>query len=397
MEENQEIIEKMRMIRDKREKEIFETNQKENRQISVEQIRYVGKMEFMKDIDGERRIVSKNVFVLTEKNDEMEYLKTYDEDMNLLGVEIPQINQTLATLEGMNRDHDMIRRLKRLNKDGKTLEELEKENEENEKNKKEEISEDLSKDGQDLQITYYRKIVDKTFMKEFPETCQGADEIGMAYSETLKSFVLVAKYQEKFEIARGTEPAKATMKQVYSIDRENEEITRESPNAIMPIKGNGYRNGTKELSVTIGQYGYIETQVVEVSRDNERIGKDIREQGESAKEEKTKKETEQERAWGTEKTENELDLIENENNPDVDKMKQRIIDNILEQYRDELKSLYRGNEEEIIASIQRRIQKAVNNGKMTEQEIQKAVELDIEEDVDSDIGDNRGRLDPRNG
>lgn len=401
MEEDQDIIEKMRMIRDKREKEIFETNQEENRQISVEQIRYVGKMEFMEEIDGEKRMVEKDVFILTEKVDNMEYLKTYDEDMNLLGVEIPATNQTLATQESINRDPKMAERLKKLNKEGKTLEELEKENEDKEKNKQNEISEDLSKDGEDLQITYYRKIVDKNFRNEFPETCQGAEEIGMAYSETLKSYILVAKYQDKFEIAKGTEPTKATMKQVYNISRDGEdkEMTKESPNAIMPIKGNGYKDGTKELSVTIGQYGYIETQVVDVSRENVRIGKDIREQGEGVQQEKTYEEKEQEKAWGTEKTENEVDLIENENGPDVDKMRQRIINSVLEQYGDELKSLYRGNEEEILASIQRRIQKATNNGKMTEQEIQKAVEIDIEEDIESDrdAGDRRGRPDPRNG
>ena len=43
MDENQEIMEKMRMIRDKREREIFETNQEDNKEISVEEVRYIGK------------------------------------------------------------------------------------------------------------------------------------------------------------------------------------------------------------------------------------------------------------------------------------------------------------------------------------------------------------------
>ena len=98
MEERDDIIEKMRMIRDKREKEIFETNQEENRQMSVEQVQYIGKMEFMEEIDGEKKMVEKDVFMLTEKNDDMEYLKTYDEDMNLLGVLIPATYQKLAIL-----------------------------------------------------------------------------------------------------------------------------------------------------------------------------------------------------------------------------------------------------------------------------------------------------------
>ena len=384
----------MRMIRYKRERELFETNQEDNKEISVEEVRYIGKMEFMEEIDGEKKMVEKDIFMLREINDGLEYLKMYDEDMNLLGVEIPETNQTLATEKALEKDSKMAEKLKNMNKKGRTLEELEKEN--NKKDKNKEISEDLSPDGEDLQITYYRPIIDKTFKSEFAETCQGAKEIGMAYSEKLKSYILVAKYQDKFEIAKGTEPAKATMKQVYSIDREKQEINKESPKAIMPINGNGYKNGTKELSVTIGQYGYIETQVVDVSRENVRIGKDIQEQGESIKQEKTTKEKEQEKAWGTENTENEVDLIEDENNPDVDKMKQRIIDNIIEKYEDDLNSLYRGNEEEIQESIQRRIQKAVDKGKITEEEIQKSVELDIEEDINFDRGDMRGRPDSRN-
>ena len=396
MEENENIIEKMRMIRDKREREIFETNQEENKKISVEQVRYLGRMEFMEEIDGKKRMIEKDVFMLTEKNDDMEYLKTYDEDMNLLGVEIPATNQTLATEKSREQDPNIVDKLKKMGKYGKTLEELEEENKNKEKNKKKQIENDLSQEGQDLEITYYRKIIDKNFMNEFPETCYGAEEIGMAYSETLKSYILVAKYGDKFEIAKGTEPAKATMKQVYSIDREDKETTKQSPNAIMPIIGNGHKNGTKELSITIGQYGYIETQVVDVSRENVRIGKDIREQGEGRKQEKTAEEKEQEKSWGSEKTENEVDLIENENGPDVDKMKQRIIDNMIEQYGEELNSLYRGNEEEIWLSLQRRIEKAVRNGNITEEDIQKAVENDIEEDISADRGDLRVRPDARN-
>lgn len=396
MEENENIIEKMRMIRDKREREIFEANQEENRKISVEQVRYVGKMEFMEEIDGEKKMIEKDVFILTEKDNDMEYLKTYDEDMNLLGVEIPATNQTLATEKSRAQDPNIVDKLKMMGKNGKTLEELERENENREMDKKEQIENDLSTDGQDLEITYFRKIIDKDFMKEFPETCHGAEEIGMAYSETLKSYILVAKYGDKFEIAKGTEPAKATMKQVYSIDRSNEKINQESPNAIMPIMGNGYRNGTKELSITIGQYGYIETQVVDVSRENVRVGKDIREQGEGRTQEKTAEEKEQAKSWGSEKTENEGNLIENENGPDVDKMRQRIIDNMLEQYGEELESLYRGNEKEILLSLQRRIEKAVRNGNITEEDIQNNVKNDIEEDISAERGDLRVRPDARN-
>lgn len=350
----------------------------------------------MEEIDGEKKMIEKDVFILTEKDNDMEYLKTYDEDMNLLGVEIPATNQTLATEKSRAQDPNIVDKLKMMGKNGKTLEELERENENREMDKKEQIENDLSTDGQDLEITYFRKIIDKDFMKEFPETCHGAEEIGMAYSETLKSYILVAKYGDKFEIAKGTEPAKATMKQVYSIDRSNEKINQESPNAIMPIMGNGYRNGTKELSITIGQYGYIETQVVDVSRENVRVGKDIREQGEGRTQEKTAEEKEQAKSWGSEKTENEVNLIENENGPDVDKMRQRIIDNMLEQYGEELESLYRGNEKEILLSLQRRIEKAVRNGNITEEDIQNNVKNDIEEDISAERGDLRVRPDARN-
>ena len=63
MDENQEIMEKMRMIRDKREREIFETNQEDNKEISVEEVRYIGKMEFMEEIDGEKNMVEKDIFM----------------------------------------------------------------------------------------------------------------------------------------------------------------------------------------------------------------------------------------------------------------------------------------------------------------------------------------------
>lgn len=393
--ENSNLIEKMRIIRDNREKEIFETNQKENKAVSVEEIQYAGKMEFTEEVEGKKKIVMKDVFVLTEKSDDKQLLKFYDEDMNLLGVEIPETAQVIATEKSYARDEKVIDKLKKVEKDGKTLEELEKEEKENEKDKKEEISQDLSQDGQDLNITFYRKIIDKTFINEFPETCQGAQEIGMAYSEALKSYILVAKYQDKFEIAKGTEPAKTTMRQVYNVDRVDEKVTRESPHALMPIKGNGYKNGTKELSVTIGQYGYIETQVVDVSRENIRIGKDVAEDGEDRiKNEKTYEEKQQAKSWGTERVENEIDLIQDEDSVDTERMKQQIIENILETYGEELNHLYNYNQELITSSLERRIQNAVNSGKLTQEEIEEMVKRDVQDDIDSDIDFG---LDPRRG
>ena len=133
--EREDLIEKMRLIRDKREKEIFETNQKANRNISVEKVEYIGKMEFMEEIDGKEKMVEKDVFMLTEKDDDMEYLKTYDEDMNLLWVEIPETDQALSPEKNKDVNQLMLQKAREMRKDGKSLDDLEKENEKDEENK----------------------------------------------------------------------------------------------------------------------------------------------------------------------------------------------------------------------------------------------------------------------
>ena len=142
-----------------------------------------------------------------------------------------------------------------------------------------ELSANLGEEN-DLKITTYRRITDRVFPEQFPETCDGAQEIGMAYSEEMKAFVLVADYGNGFEIARGTEPAKATMEKIYDIDKEKQTVERESPHALMKITGNGKATQTTELAIEIGQYGYIETKKVERTQNNTRIGTDVAEEGE---------------------------------------------------------------------------------------------------------------------
>ncbi len=66
--EKKDLIEKMKILRDKREKEIFEYNSNNTlKTMSVEGIKYLGNMEFMQD--GKDELTKKDIFMLIEVND----------------------------------------------------------------------------------------------------------------------------------------------------------------------------------------------------------------------------------------------------------------------------------------------------------------------------------------
>lgn len=158
-------------------------------------------------------------------------------------------------------------------KPGKKLEE----NKDEIKNEK--VEEDLTDSlGEDLDITYYRKIEDDQINEEFKNELEGANEIGIAYSKKLNAFICVINDGTKFKKADGIEIARPTMQTVISIDERGEKTEKKSPHALMKTK-----DGDKELSITIGQYGYIEAGIVKRLPCNERIEYQIREQGEGEK------------------------------------------------------------------------------------------------------------------
>lgn len=335
--DKEKIIEEMRSLRDTRQEKIDELNKaKEGNEITLTEIKYLGKMEF--SVEGREELVEKDVYMIIEQvNGEFQY-KYYDEDMNFLGMQIAEdlkviLSKYIVNNKSAEEQKEMSKMLSEKDKEAaKSLEQMEEKHKDEQKAKEAKVSQELSTNlggNKDLRITSYRRIVDKVFPREFPETCGGAQEIGMAYSEEMKAFVLVADYGNGFEIARGTEPAKATMEKYYDIDKEKGTIERESPHALMKITGNGKATQTTELAIEIGQYGYIETKKVERTQKNNRIGKDVAEQGEKrTSQENSLRQQQAESAAGTDKARNIEAVLEGRQTPGGENGREQIAANL---------------------------------------------------------------------
>ena len=135
--------------------------------------------------------------------------------------------------------------------------------------------EELSEELEDLELTNYRKIKDDNLDKQMKGKFKGAEEKGTAYSKKLNAFIIVEKVDGKLQKADGFEPAKPTMKKVISINEDGTEVEQTAPHALIKTD-----NPKKELSITIGQYGYIETATVDRLPCNERVQMQLREEGE---------------------------------------------------------------------------------------------------------------------
>lgn len=102
---------------------------------------------------------------------------------------------------------------------------------------------------------------------------------GIAYSKTKNAFIMVGKKDGRFQMVDGFEPAQPTLKTVMSIDGKGEKVEKKVPHALMKTG-----NDKKEMSITIGQYGYIEAGTVDRLPCNERIEMQVREDGETQNE-----------------------------------------------------------------------------------------------------------------
>lgn len=156
----------------------------------------------------------------------------------------------------------------------KEIDEKLKENKEEQENEFENV-EELSEELEDLELTNYRKIKDDNLDKQMKGKFKGAEEKGTAYSKKLNAFIIVEKVDGKLQKADGFEPAKPTMKKVISINEDGTEVEQTVPHALIKTD-----NPKKELSITIGQYGYIETATVDRLPCNERVQMELRQDGE---------------------------------------------------------------------------------------------------------------------
>lgn len=129
---------------------------------------------------------------------------------------------------------------------------------------------------EDFGISYYRKIKDKSFGEQIGQNLNGYEEIGLAYSKSKNTFILIGKNNDKFEEVEGFEEAQPTFKTVMSIDEKGEKVEKEVPHALMKTN-----NKEKEISITIGQYGYIEVGTVDRLPCEVRVKRQVQEEGET--------------------------------------------------------------------------------------------------------------------
>jgi len=143
------------------------------------------------------------------------------------------------------------------------------------------VEENLNQQGEDLRITSYRKIKDSKVSERMPEVFQNGVENGIAFSKTLNRYVIISKINGNYQLNENIQPAQMTWKTITSISPDGEKIERRVPHALMRIQN----NDKKEIAVTIGQYGDVDIETIDVLSCQERIARSVREDGEDIKEE----------------------------------------------------------------------------------------------------------------
>lgn len=155
---------------------------------------------------------------------------------------------------------------------------LEKDEQDN--SKEQEIDQDLQEQGQDLGLTNIREIKDIQNIKERnPDVFGDSDEHAQAYSQTLGRFVMVEKVQDggksRWQLNEKVQPAQTTLRKIISIDEEGKKIEKKVPYALMKTN-----RSDKEIAVSYGPYGTVNIETVDVLPCQERVARQVREQGE---------------------------------------------------------------------------------------------------------------------
>ena len=168
----------------------------------------------------------------------------------------------------------------------KIVDEEEQETDEQQEDKgettEEKIKKDLEEQGEDLEISNYRKIKDKNVAERMPQVFGNSEENGIAYSNKLNRFVMLTNVNGKFKINDNVEPAQTAWKTIISIVEYCERIEKRVPHALMETS-----NDKQEIAITYGPYGEIDIETVEVLPCDERIARGVRMQGEDATQEES--------------------------------------------------------------------------------------------------------------
>lgn len=154
--------------------------------------------------------------------------------------------------------------------------EKEVEDKEQEDDETQEVEAALEEQGEDLEISKYRKIKDTRVAERMPDVFEnGAEENGIAFSNKLNRYVMISKENGQYQVNDNVQPARMTWKTIISIDPNGEGVERKVPHALMKTN-----KDDKEIAVTIGQYGEVDIETVDVLPCQERIAREVRSDGE---------------------------------------------------------------------------------------------------------------------
>ena len=158
---------------------------------------------------------------------------------------------------------------------------LEKDEQNNSKEEKtQEIDEDLQEQGQDLGLINVRELKDIQNIKErMPEVFGDSDEHAQGYSQKLGRFVMLERVsnggKSQWQLNEKVQPSQPTRRKIISIDEKGENIEKEVPHALMKTN-----RSDKEIAVSYGPYGTVNIETVDVLPCQERVARQVREQGE---------------------------------------------------------------------------------------------------------------------
>lgn len=231
---------------------------------------------------------SKNIIGYIDEKGNLEFvdklLRDLDISLTLEDLETINIENLQAKAEALDLKEleEYLRNINRTEEEQDNADSIERDDERDDGKKEKENDEKQIEQalydemGENLEISYYREIKDKQMEREFPDQFLGAESIGLAYAKSINRFIMVKKEKGQFKRIEDFEPAQPTMRTVIGINEDGSKIERKNPHALIKTG-----NTNKELSVTIGQYGYIETGIVDRLPCNERVEHQVREEGQT--------------------------------------------------------------------------------------------------------------------
>ena len=315
--EKEEIINKMRQLRDKRDleilnKEINDTNidvdlKEDLRDNKVIDVKYLGEMEYTSTIDNKEETYKKGVFLLIEQQKDkdgnlIQIERYYDENFEFLGGNNKSDGYNLMLSSKYDKNIDLLDKLNNLDKNGELdLNELEDERlekiakqlgiekedvdklaeideekikEAEEKLEEEELDkEEIEKISTKAEIETNEKITDKdTMASMLGVQDKGYVKIAIIYSDKLKdnsnttrfSFVGIKKdgSAEKIDSLKQAY-GKSPTKEINSLDREgNLKDDKETVKSIYNVQW----KRESQFAVGIGPMGTIEASLVRTSK-----------------------------------------------------------------------------------------------------------------------------------